>query len=407
MVIDERDLDKNNADNLKALESFVVDNDDLLALESIIGRFNIFDALGIARAEIRHSNFLAFILDPAESHGQGQVFLKAVLMDLLKSAPPNLRPFSPIELDGTDLRGIVVRREWEHIDLLISCQEPPFVVVVENKVDSKEHSNQLSRYQDTMKRRYPNHRPLFVYLTPDGEEPSEETWVPYSYQDLYNVLKRLRETYRKAIGDDVLVFLDHYLKLIGTRFMNDEQLDELCRRIYKNHRQALDLIYERAGSPESGALVGVLNALENDPRWHVQYRSSKYVDFLPLEWLSLFGADGFCPLIVHVKSRDESLIYTMFVGPMENAPKRTQIVAKLREEGPGLGLRRSKAREIDDKWARISAAETIMDWVDDDEPDLDRIHAAVKQTLDNLYPKLGKMELLLRPLFEPDGKRVE
>jgi hypothetical protein len=49
------------AGELNALEAFVVDNDDLLALESIIGRFNIFDALGIARTEIRHSNFLAFI----------------------------------------------------------------------------------------------------------------------------------------------------------------------------------------------------------------------------------------------------------------------------------------------------------------------------------------------------------
>src|SRR5687767_11343308 len=117
-----------NSEALAALENLVVENDDLLALESLIGRFNIFDALGIARAEIRHSNFLAFILDPAESHGQGQVFLKVVLMDLLKEAPPSLRPFSPIELDGTDLRGIVVRREGAHIDLLISCEEPPFVV---------------------------------------------------------------------------------------------------------------------------------------------------------------------------------------------------------------------------------------------------------------------------------------
>src|SRR5262249_51256095 len=44
----------------EALERFVVENDDLLTLESRIGRFNIFDALGITRVEIRHSNFLAF-----------------------------------------------------------------------------------------------------------------------------------------------------------------------------------------------------------------------------------------------------------------------------------------------------------------------------------------------------------
>src|SRR5438552_11192378 len=115
-----------NSDSLEALERFVVENDCLLQLESHIGRFNIFDALDIARVEIRHSNFLAFILDPAESHGQGQLFLKAILMDLLKAAPAGLRPLAPIELDGIDLRGIEVRREWEHIDLLISCQQPKF-----------------------------------------------------------------------------------------------------------------------------------------------------------------------------------------------------------------------------------------------------------------------------------------
>src|SRR3954470_17184319 len=115
MVAEEGNPRSQEVEARSALERFVVENEDLLALESIIGRFNIFDALSIARAEIRHSNFLAFILDPAESHAQGQVFLKAVLMDLLKAAPPTLRPFSPIELDGADLRGIVVRREWEHI----------------------------------------------------------------------------------------------------------------------------------------------------------------------------------------------------------------------------------------------------------------------------------------------------
>ena len=48
-----------NITDLEALEQFVVDNDRLLELEARIGRFNIFDALGIVNAEIRHSNFLA------------------------------------------------------------------------------------------------------------------------------------------------------------------------------------------------------------------------------------------------------------------------------------------------------------------------------------------------------------
>jgi hypothetical protein len=267
------------------LERFVVENDDLLALESRIGRFNIFDALGITRAEIRHSYFLAFLLDPAESHGQGQLFLKAILMDLLKQAPPERRPLSPIDLDGTDLRGVEVKREWKHIDLLIRCQEPPIVVVIENKIGSKEGRDQLSRYEETMTKHYPGVPLLYVFLTPNADEPSEDAWMPYSYEDIHRVLTRVRETNGNAIGDDVLVFLDHYLSLLGTRFMNDEKIDELCRKIYKNHRQALDLIWDRVGTPTSGVLVEVEKVLEDDRRWHVFSRKSNSLDVAPADWL--------------------------------------------------------------------------------------------------------------------------
>ena len=61
---------------LAALERFVVDNDELLVLEEQIGRFNIFDALRIVDREVKHSDFLAWLLDPNESHGQGGLFLR-------------------------------------------------------------------------------------------------------------------------------------------------------------------------------------------------------------------------------------------------------------------------------------------------------------------------------------------
>src|SRR5690606_28963657 len=122
--------------DIAALERFVVDNDELLELEERIGRFNIFDALRIVDREVRHSDFLAWLLDPAESHGQGALFLRAILMDLFKTARENgfPCPASPIELDGEDLRGVEVRREWKNIDLLTRCQQPSFVIAIENKI---------------------------------------------------------------------------------------------------------------------------------------------------------------------------------------------------------------------------------------------------------------------------------
>ena len=64
---------------LRLLERFVSEiTTTSLALEERIGALLIFsDALRIARTEIRHSNFLGWLLDPAESHGQGSLFLVA------------------------------------------------------------------------------------------------------------------------------------------------------------------------------------------------------------------------------------------------------------------------------------------------------------------------------------------
>ena len=341
MIVNIDDRENREREARKALERFVAENDDLLALELRIGRFNIFDALGITRAEIRHSNFLSFILDPAESHGLSQLFLKAILIDLLKNASPDTVPLSPIDVDGSELRGIEVKREWKNLDLLITCKDPAFGVVIENKVDSTEHSDQLRRYQETMKTHYLNLRCLYVFLTPDSHAPSENSWLPYSYCDIHRVLKRVRITYENVIGDDVLVFLDHYLNLLETRFMNDEKLDELCRKIYKNHRQALELIWERAGNFESSVFLYLTNALMADLQWHVFSQSRKYIEFVPtawLDWLPKIGA-GENPqywVFANIRVREDRLVFTMFVGPLIAATNRQQIVTTLREVCPNL-----------------------------------------------------------------------
>jgi hypothetical protein len=229
-------------EDLAAMERFVVDNDALLELEERIGRFNIFDALGIVRTEIRHSNFLAWLLDPNESHGQGSLFLRAILMDLLRQSPPGLRLLSPIQLDGAELRGVRVWRERHRIDILIECDEPRFVIAIENKVDSSEHSEQLGRYKKAVRELFGDVRAQFVYLTREGDEPSDEEWTTYTYRDIHDTLQRVRNANAASIGDDVRTFLDHYLNLIGSRFMDDPKIDELCQTIYKNHRQAIDLM---------------------------------------------------------------------------------------------------------------------------------------------------------------------
>ena len=55
--------------DLRALEKFAAGNEDPGRLEALLGRFDIIEAIGVIRQELlRHSDLLAFLLDPGKSH---------------------------------------------------------------------------------------------------------------------------------------------------------------------------------------------------------------------------------------------------------------------------------------------------------------------------------------------------
>ena len=280
---------------VRALERFVVDNDELLELEAQIGRFNVFDALGIVRAEIRHSAFLRWLLDPNESHGLGAMFLRPVLMDMLRNTPDEKRPLSPVDLDGVEFRGVEVSAERERIDILVTSDDPPLVLAIENKVDSGEHSGQLARYRETVQRLFPGREALFVYLTREGDEPSDEAWTPYSYRDVHRVMERVERTNEGSIGDDVRVFLDHYLSLLRSRFMDDPVIDALVEKIYRQHKPAVDLIIERKGDPRTSLVRVFAERLTELGDYTPLWNSKASCGFSPDRWASTLPPIGGFP----------------------------------------------------------------------------------------------------------------
>ena len=392
---------------MAALERFVVENDELLELEERIGRFNIFDALGVARAEIRHSNFLAWLLDPGESHGQGDLFLKAVLMDMLKKAGPELRPLSPVEIDGVTLGGVEIRREWRHIDLLIACDSPRFVVAIENKVDSGEHGDQLSRYEDAVREfAEPGCRPLFVFLTPEGEDASDADWVSYSYADLHRILARAASVNRGSLGHDVEVFLEHYLRLIGSRFMDDPKILELCRHIYKTHRQAIDLIVENVGGDNA-----IIERLREDlrsfsPGWTILRERKNQLDILPTGWMEwvpdLCAVPNRHPkywLRFSIKMSRRKCELFFEIGPTTTPDARRRVVDRLTAHQNEFGFKRKQ--KISDEWTRLYR-DDFFTWSDDEDPDVDAVVRQAKEALGRAFTKFGPMREALRPILDQE-----
>ncbi len=388
---------------LTALEHFVVQNDDLLELEQRIGRFNIFDALGIARVEIRHSNFLAWLLDPAESHGQGSLFLRALLMDLLRDAPVEHRILSPVELDGAELRGVEIQREWKHIDILITCQEPRFVIAIENKIESGEHRDQLARYRKVVSEEFPGARRMLVFLTRDGLEASDADWIPYSYGDVHRVLQRCCQVYETSIGEDVLAFLRHYLRLIGSRFMENPEILELCQRIYRNHRQALDLIFQNCKSSASPLVRDIADMLRDDEDWWYVFNvTSRRVDFVPKSWIDRLPnlrnrqkmhREFWFFLNFDFESNNRDCRIKGIVDRCDEARLRRDVIEKLSALGFG-----KPGRKFGEAWTTVYN-EVVCRWKEGDEPDRDAVLAGAEKALAQLRPKLEEIPGALQPIL--------
>ena len=138
------------------------------------------------------------------------------------------------------LDNVEVRREWEKIDLLIIFKSPALAIVVENKVDAAPY-NPLDAYRARVQKWFPDHQSFCVVLSPRSDFATH-TWVSYSYQSLLSVLQRIPDTHGGELAEDVSAFLEHYRRLIRSRFMVDSQTVSACKRIYKQHRTAIDLI---------------------------------------------------------------------------------------------------------------------------------------------------------------------
>lgn len=222
-----------------ALRDFLLDEDCLEKLLPWTGKFNIFDVLKISRAEIRHSNMLGWLLDPNENHGLGDKFLKA----LFKIALNNSSKFNAFDMLLLDYYSFSVYREWKNIDILLVSREEKFIIAIENKVGSHEHSDQLSRYRTILEKEYESYKRFYFYLTPDGEESSDpKNWNVLTYRDLVDELEQIIDNIE--LLPDAELMIKNYINIIRRDIVEDQELIDICNKIYEKHKRALDLIYE-------------------------------------------------------------------------------------------------------------------------------------------------------------------
>ena len=203
---------------------------------------NIFQILKLSRTEIRHSSFLAYLLSPNESHKWQDKFFKSLLKTVIEENDRQNDSFDYFDLVLNDYNDLMIYREHKNIDIFLVSENNKVVMAIENKIGASESKHQLNKYQNYVDSHYRDYTKLFVFLTPERDEATNNNWYLLSYYEIIEILERLIKIY--GLDSKINFLVDDYLNSLRRDVIVDERLQKICNRIYSQHQEALDLIFE-------------------------------------------------------------------------------------------------------------------------------------------------------------------
>ena len=205
---------------------------------------NIFKIINMADKEIVHSDMLAWLFNPYENHNLNDKVLKEILMQLSKK---DAEYINLLLLDYSDLE---VYREYtvdngRRIDILMESKNNKVIFIIENKIWSGEGDNQLEDYKNYIDEKYSDYNRIFLFLTPEKERKEKyKGYIHITYSMIYSVLNCVLQ--ENQIKFEIGVIIRQYEEIIGRYIMGsiDKEMVDLCRKLYVEHKEALDKIMQ-------------------------------------------------------------------------------------------------------------------------------------------------------------------
>lgn len=285
-------------------ESFLVNNAHLDEIRAHLGKFNPIKTMGMERMEIRHSAILRWLMDPQETHGLGDRFLKAFLSQALRGYEGSETP-TALELSQADLSDAIIEKEWRNIDLLVLSPRKGWIFIIENKFDSSQHSNQLKKYYSDVTNTFRlsgNYSCIRgVFLSLQDETPEDPRYATITYQDVAHLIEQVALSGRIPLAAEVEIFIKHYLEIVleATGMSSErEKMKKLAKELYRDHRKVLDFIMENGQSTEFLlACDAVFQPVEGEGKKRVaageivvpNFVSGEIYGFIPKKWYDALG----------------------------------------------------------------------------------------------------------------------
>lgn len=168
---------------------------------------NFFNRIGLADMEKMHSAIIGWIFS-----NDNKAFTKKEKSSILNSL------FDP--KSNSEYKEIKVLVETDNIDILFLLEDingQKKVIIVENKIKSSQHSDQLNKYQSIVKKKYPNHIQIYIFLTYSNEEAKWDnkeidslSWTEVTYDKIH---AKLSSVLQPQLNVDAII-LNEYLNSI-------------------------------------------------------------------------------------------------------------------------------------------------------------------------------------------------
>ena len=295
-------------------------------METVKGkRFNPFDVLRYSDYEIRHSNVLAWLFQPNETHGIGDAFIRDFTTAMNEAArrqgtPPVLLPSS------FDAENVRVERELDYVDITLFFKNERVVIAIENKIEetSPEHAGQVEHYEKTLNAKYDGMydviQSVLLTTSPTADAP-ERRFIHVSWNRIREIVKSLRDHGRFVDeGDRVRAFLGHYLEIVERFIAHPNTANDYFRSLLDDHRPLLERLLKvredgaeniaEVLSEDDGKYGSTLGRLVNDFRQEPKRLRSAVQSFLKRRgfriWSNTPAGGHWCFLYFRSNSTDET-----------------------------------------------------------------------------------------------------
>ena len=225
--------------------------------------------------EVNVSRFIAWLLDPTEGHGLGDLAIQSLLVrawvqsDQANLDLPTRRFLSPANIQTEGFSASMVTTEVElagrYLDILVVDPGRNRYVAIENKFGAHQSVGQLKDYRRALEKLFPKYRGVYIFLDSNEANPKDDQWIPIGYDWLAEFLHEAEA--REATADHVRVALSQFRSVI------EEEADEavaetaygrLVTEVASTHTDVIGLMADWAADSRKGARAYMLSQLIKD-----------------------------------------------------------------------------------------------------------------------------------------------